>query len=72
MFLLDTAFPVFYRTQNVVRTFDNISKYNALFRAQKDTFQVKRHTDYLNAGVISQVWREIPKPEISGKVSKEL
>jgi hypothetical protein len=32
----------------------------------------ENHTDYLNAGVISQVWRVIPKPEIAGKVSKEL
>jgi hypothetical protein len=42
MFLLDKAFPVFYRTQNVVCTFYTIWKYNALFRAQKDTFQAKR------------------------------
>jgi hypothetical protein len=28
--------------------------------------------DYFNAGVISQVWRIIPKTEISGIIWKEL
>jgi hypothetical protein len=60
MFLLGTAFPMIFRSPNVVPTFYNTWKYYALFWAQKDKLKPNafgNNTDDFTAGLIGQVWR---------------